>query len=105
AANNQLFVRDWPGARAGYNRVLKIAPDLGTSKIGLAYLEVVQNNNPAAGRNILQGIPPAVNPDVEPASVRWDLAMLERNYASAEKILADYGGENLLKGPKTFYQG
>ena len=105
AANSHLFVRDWPGARAGYNRVLKIAPDFGTSKIGLAYLEVVQNNNAAAGRNILQSIPPAVNPDDDPASARWDLAMLERNYASAEKILADYRGEKLAQGPKTFYQG
>ena len=105
AANSQLFLRDWPGARAGYNRVLKIAPDLGYSKIGFAYLEVVQNNNPAAGRNILQGIPPAVNPDDKPISARWDLAMLERDYASAEKILADYRGEKLALGPKTFYQG
>jgi serine/threonine protein kinase/Flp pilus assembly protein TadD len=105
SALNQLFIRDWPAAAASYKRALEIAPDDLDTKIGLAYLEVVQNNNPAAGRNILQSIPPAVNPDDELASARWDLAMLERNYASAEKIWADYRGGKLAQGPKTFYQG
>ena len=31
--------------------------------------------------------------------------MLERNYASAEKILADSVGKICCEGPKTFYQG
>jgi TolB-like protein/DNA-binding winged helix-turn-helix (wHTH) protein/Flp pilus assembly protein TadD len=105
SAFNHLFIRDWPAAAPGYKRALEITPDDVDPKIGLAYLEVVQNNNPAAGRNILQSIPPAVNPDDEPASARWDLAMLERDYASAEKIWADYRGEKLAQGPKAFYQG
>jgi tetratricopeptide (TPR) repeat protein len=70
SANNHLFIRDWPAAAAGYKRALEITPDDLDPKFGLAYLEVVQNNNPATGRNILQGI----NPDDEPASARWDLA-------------------------------
>jgi serine/threonine protein kinase/tetratricopeptide (TPR) repeat protein len=112
SAGAHLFIRDWPAAAAGYKRALEITPDDLDSKIGLAYLEVVQNNNPAAGRNILQSIPPAIDPDDGPISAtvsmhraRWDVAMLERNYASAEKILAESRGENLLQGPKTFYQG
>ncbi len=105
AANSRLYVRDWPGARAGYNRALKINPESGVSKVGLAYLEVVQNNNPAAGRNILQSIPPAIDPNAEPASARWDLAMLERDYDSVEKILAHSGVEKLSEGPMEFYQG
>ena len=51
SAINHLFMRDWPAAAAGYKRALEITPDDLDSKIGLAYLEVVQNNNPAAGRN------------------------------------------------------
>ncbi len=105
AGNNHAFVRDWPAAAACYNHALEIRPDFVAARIGLAYLEVVQNNHPAAGRNILQSIPPAIDLDDAPISARWDLAMLERNYASAEKILADYRGEKLAQGPKTFYQG
>jgi tetratricopeptide (TPR) repeat protein len=105
SAINHIFIRDWPAAADGYKRALELAPDDLDTKVGLAYLEVVQNNNPAAGRKILQSIPPAINPDDEPMSARWDLAMLERDYDSAERILADYRGGKLVEGPKTFYQG
>jgi tetratricopeptide (TPR) repeat protein len=105
SAINHLFVRDWPAAAAGYRRALEITPDELELKTGLAYLEIVQNNNPAGGRNILQSIPSARVPNEELISVRWDLAMLERNYASADKILADSGLENLKGFPITFYQG
>ena len=107
SAINHLFMRDWPAAAAGYKRALEITPDDLDPKIGLAYLEVVQNNNPAAGRNILQSIPSAIDPDDEPISARWDLAMLERDYATAEKILTDSPLEDFpeRRAPKTFYQG
>ena len=63
AGNNHLFVRDWPAATACYNRALEIAPDSADAKIGLAYLEVFRNGNPAAGRKILQNIPAGLDPD------------------------------------------
>jgi TolB-like protein/Tfp pilus assembly protein PilF len=107
AANAHLFMRDWAGANAGYNRGLKIAPDSASARIGLAYLEVFQNDNPIAGRTILQSIPPGIDPDGMVTEARWDLAMLERDYASAEKILADFGLEIFPSGaaPRAFYQG
>jgi TolB-like protein/Tfp pilus assembly protein PilF len=108
AGNNHLFMRDWPAATACYNRALEIAPDFGFPKAGLAYLEVVQNSNPAAGRKILQNIPAGPDPDGIVTLGRWDLAMLERDYATAEKILTDspleyfpWGGD----APRTYYQG
>jgi tetratricopeptide (TPR) repeat protein len=107
AANNHLFVRDWPAAAAGYTHVLEIAPDSVGSKIGLAYLEVSQNGNPAAARNLLQNIPVGLAPDGSVALARWDLAMLERDYATAEKILTAFPLEDLFEAgdsPKTFYQ-
>jgi serine/threonine protein kinase/Flp pilus assembly protein TadD len=107
AADNELYVRDWPRAIAGFNRVLKIAPDA-DSKIALAYLEVVRNGNPVAGRKILQNIPPGIDPDERVTLARWDLAMLERDYATAEKIVTDSPLEDSPwagYAPKTFYQG
>jgi eukaryotic-like serine/threonine-protein kinase len=108
AGNNHLFLRDWPAATACYNRELEIAPDLVVPKISLAYLEVVQNSNPAAGRKILQSIPAGIDPDGSVTLARWDLAMLERDYATAEKIATDFPLEGSPSGgeaPKTFYQG
>ena len=55
AGLNHLLVRDWPAAAARYSRALEIAPDSAQARIGLAYLEVFRNSNPAAGRKILAG--------------------------------------------------
>jgi TolB-like protein/Tfp pilus assembly protein PilF len=108
AAFNHLLVRDWPGATACYNRALEIAPDSAHGKVGLAYLEVFQNSNPAPGRKILQSIPSGIDPDGMVTSARWDLAMMARDYSSAEKILTDFPQEDFPKAgdaPKTYYQG
>jgi TolB-like protein/DNA-binding winged helix-turn-helix (wHTH) protein/Flp pilus assembly protein TadD len=108
AAFSHLMVRDWPGAVAGYNRALKLAPDSAYAKIGLSYLEIFQNSNPAAGRNILQTIPPGIDPNGMVTEARWDFAMLERDYAGAERILADFGSKDFPRDgadPKTFYEG
>ncbi len=108
AAIDHLLVRDWPGATACYNRALEIAPDSAYARVGLASLEVFQNGNPTAGRKILQNIPAGIDPDGLVTGARWDLAMMARDYASAEKILTDFPQEDFPKAgdaPKTYYQG
>ena len=108
AANSYLFVRDWAAATAGFNRALAIKPDFVLSRIGLAYLEVFRNGNPAAGRKILENIPASVVSKGMVTVSRWDLAMLERDYATAEKILAEAPSEEFSPAtgvPKTYYQG
>jgi tetratricopeptide (TPR) repeat protein len=108
AANNYLFVRDWAAASAGFNRALTIRPDFVLPWIGLAYLEVFRDANPAAGRKILEAIPARADHLGMITVSRWDLAMLERDYAAAEKILAGATLENFSSGgdaPKTYYQG
>jgi serine/threonine protein kinase/Tfp pilus assembly protein PilF len=108
AAIDHLLVRDWPGATAGYKRALEIAPDSAHAKVGLAYLEVFQNSDPVAGSKILQNIPAGIDPDGMVTGARWDLAMMARDYASAEKILTDFPLEEFPKAGdalKTYYQG
>jgi TolB-like protein/Tfp pilus assembly protein PilF len=108
AALDHLLVRDWPGATACYNRALEIAPDSALARIGLAYLEVFRNSNPAAGRKILEKIPPGIDPDGTGTLARWDLAMMERDYATAEKIVTDLPSEDFPRAggtPKTFHLG
>jgi TolB-like protein/DNA-binding winged helix-turn-helix (wHTH) protein/Flp pilus assembly protein TadD len=107
-ANNYLFMRDWPAATAGFNRVLAIKPDAVIPKIGLAYLEVFRDGNPAAGRKILENIPTSSDINGMVAVARWDLAMMERDYAAAEKILTESPLESFFPagdGLKTYYQG
>jgi serine/threonine protein kinase/Tfp pilus assembly protein PilF len=107
-ADTHLFVRDWAGATAHYDRALEIAPDSADAKISLAYIEVFRNGNPTAGRKLLQNIPEGIDPDGIVTESRWDLAMLERDYASAEKILTDSrlaGFPRVGEGAKAFFQG
>jgi tetratricopeptide (TPR) repeat protein len=108
AAINHLMVRDWPAATACYNRALEIAPDSAMAKTGLAYLEVLRNDNPGAGREILRKIAPGIDPDGEVSEANWNLAMLERDFISAEKILAEFPLEDFPCAgatPKGFFQG
>jgi serine/threonine protein kinase/Tfp pilus assembly protein PilF len=108
AALNYLLVRDWPAATACYIRAQEIAPDSAYAKVGLAYLEVFQNSNPAAGIKILQNIPAGMDPNGVATLARWDMAMMARDYATAEKILTDFPLENFPRpgeAPKTYYQG
>jgi tetratricopeptide (TPR) repeat protein len=62
-----------------------------------------RNGNPVAGRNILAGL----DSRSIVALAGWDLAMLERDYAAAEKILSDLPVEKFQSSdaPKTYYQG
>ena len=107
AGNNYLFVRDWPAATACYTHALEINPDSVWAKIRLARLEVFRNANPGAGKRILENIPASLDSDGEVALTRWDMAMLERDYAAAEEILSDLPWEvsKTSVTPKTYYQG
>ena len=106
--SNTSWYDDWSAATACYQRAVAIAPDSASARIGLAYLEVFRDNDPAAGRKILQEIPPGIDPEGEVTAARWDLAMLERDYTSAEKILTDFPSAEFPHAgeePKTFYLG
>ena len=107
AGNNHLYVRDWAAAAACYTHALEINPDYVAARIRLACLEVFRNANPAAGRRILENIPARLDSDGEVALTRWDMAMLERDYAAAEKMLSDLPVEKFQANdaPKTSYQG
>ena len=108
AGNNYLFMRDWPAAAASFNRALEISPGRVLPRVGLAYLEVFRNGDPAAGNRTLQGIPAGKDPSGLVSSGRWDMAMLERNYATADKILTETALEEFPQAgdvPKAFYRG
>jgi TolB-like protein/DNA-binding winged helix-turn-helix (wHTH) protein/Flp pilus assembly protein TadD len=108
AANNFLLVRDWTAAAAAFHRALAVARDFRPSMIGAAYLEVFRNGDPVAGRKILDGIPASADTGANLTMARWDLAMLARDYATAEKILTECASENFSptgEATKAYYQG
>jgi tetratricopeptide (TPR) repeat protein len=106
AANNHIYLRDWAAAAAGYTRTLEIEPESMVSRSALAYLEVFRNGNPTAGAKLLQNVPAGRDPYNFVALTRWDLAMLERDYATAERLSSDLPElpAGHMDSPKTFYQ-
>ena len=89
------MVRDWAGAAAAYRRMLEIDHDCGYAMVGLAWLEVFRNSDPAAARALMQKIPAAITPDWAMFLGNWDLSMLARDFPAAEKTLAGYTSEEL----------
>ena len=103
AGNNYLFLREWAEAAACYSRALEIAPDSLAPKVSLAYLEIFQNGDPAAGSKLLEKIRADSDREGVLTEARWDLAMLQRDYATAEKIVTDPLED--FPHPRAFYQG
>ncbi|PYK98345.1 MAG: hypothetical protein DME32_14405 [Verrucomicrobia bacterium] len=100
-------VRDWPAATAAIKRNLqRQPPDVPYAKMNLAKIEVVTNCNLAAARAWLREIPAGVDPDGGVTLANWNLSMLERDWATAEKWLADFPADESWKAmcaliPKT----
>jgi TolB-like protein/Flp pilus assembly protein TadD len=98
------MVRDWRAAAAGMKRNL-VQARTPYPRIGLAQIEVVANCDLAAARAKLREIPAGVDPDGEVTMANWNLSMLERDWATAEKWLADVPSDEFADSyPKSFYQ-
>ena len=99
------MVRDWRNAAAEMKRNLAIHPGFPFPKTGLAQIEVVANFDLAAARAKLREIPAGVDPDGVVTLANWNLSMLERDWATAEKWLTDFPSDEFPDvGPKSFYQ-
>jgi TolB-like protein/Tfp pilus assembly protein PilF len=99
-------VRDWPATAAAIKRNLqRQSPGMPFAKMNLASIEIVTNCNVAAARAWLQKIPAGIDPDGDVTLANWNLSMLERDWAAAEKWLADFPSDEFPEtGPKSFYQ-
>jgi serine/threonine protein kinase/tetratricopeptide (TPR) repeat protein len=111
-AGTYVALRDWPAAAAALQRLRQIAPenepDNVDAQVGLAYVEFFRTGNLAAGKEILHKIPAGLDPNAGVTMARWDFSMLERDFAAAEKILAEYPSEEFpppMRTPKSYFQG
>jgi len=99
------MVRDWPGAAAVIKGNLAQTQYVPYSRIGLAQIEVVAKCNLIGARAQLREIPAGADPDGEVTLANWDLSMLERDWATAEKWLAAFPSDEFPDiGPKSLYQ-
>jgi adenylate cyclase len=105
-------LRDWPAAAAAFQRLQRFGGENGPNnvwaRIDLAYVELFRTGSIAAGKAILDKIPPGVDFDGAVTRARWDFAMFERNFDAAEQVLAEYPSEEFpppMRDPKVYYRG
>src|SRR5205085_8856420 len=103
-------MRRWPEAAVAAARFRALAPDSVVGKIQSGYVEFMWKGDTATLRNVLGQIPPPVDPDGSVTSVRWDSAMLERDFARGAQVLAQSSLRELayMAGglqPKSFLAG
>lgn len=103
------FVHDWPQAAQMYDRVVALAPDSANFKINRAYIDLYANGKTDALKATLANIPAGVDPSGLVTRARWDLAMLERDYAAADRAMASYSLDVFqsdgMPMPKSFFRG
>ncbi|HET9366522.1 MAG TPA: hypothetical protein VFO22_00510 [Candidatus Udaeobacter sp.] len=88
ASQTYFGLRDWQMALRGLDRVLALAPDSVNVKIQRAYTEFFWKGSTAPIKAALDSIPADVDPDGIVTFARWDVSLMDRDPAGAEKALA-----------------
>ncbi|HKP04243.1 MAG TPA: tetratricopeptide repeat protein [Chthoniobacterales bacterium] len=103
------ILHDWPQAARAYDRVVTLAPESANYKINRAYIDFYSTGKTAPLKAVLAQISPGIDPAGLVTRARWDLAMIERDFAAAEMAMSscplDVFESNGLPTPKSFYRG
>jgi serine/threonine-protein kinase len=103
-------LRRWPEAMQAVRRWQAIAPDSVTAKIQAGYLNFWWKGDTRALKELLAKIPPGTDPDGIVTCTHWEVAMIERDFATAAAVLQNSSAETLdylnsEATPKTFFEG
>jgi serine/threonine-protein kinase len=103
-------MRRWPEAARWVEQLRAMAPASIISKIQRGYVEFWWKGDTGLLKSLLNQVPPGVDPDGSVTSVRWDVAMLDRDYAAARHAIdastakeLSYTGE--ASTPRAFFEG
>jgi TolB-like protein/Tfp pilus assembly protein PilF len=103
-------MRRWPEAARWVEQLRAMAPASIVAKIQRGYVEFWWKGDTRLLKSLLNQVPPGVDPDGGVTSVRWDIAMLDRDYAAARRVIdastakeLSYTGE--ASTPRAFFEG
>ena len=110
ASQTYFGLRDWSNALRGLDRVLELAPDSVNVKIQRGYVEFFAKGNTTSITAALESIPANVDPDGVVTFARWDVSLMDRDPAAAERALASCRLETITSQPgaplpKSYLQG
>jgi serine/threonine-protein kinase len=103
-------MRRWPEAARWVEQLRAMAPASIVAKIQSGYVDFWWKGDTALLKSFLNQVPPGVDPDGGVTAVRWDVAMLDRDYAAARHAIdassakeLSYTGEGST--PRSFFEG
>lgn len=103
-------LRQWPEANKAMKRWRTLAPDSLVAKIQEGYLEFFGGHGTGALAALVGQVSPETDPDGVATSCRWDIAMINHDFAAAESVLkkSPLNALDYLNGgstPKTLLAG
>jgi serine/threonine-protein kinase len=82
-------MRRWPEAAQWGERMRAMAPASLVAKIQSGYVDFWWKGDTHLMKSLLDQVPAGVDPDGIVTSCKWEVAMLERDYAAAKRILEE----------------
>ena len=103
-------LRRWPAASRAAERMRAMAPTSLVAKIQSGYIDFWWKGDTHSMKSLLDQVPQGVDPDGVVTACRWEVAMLERDYAAAQRILdasplSEISYMNGGAAPKNFFEG
>jgi len=103
-------MRRWPEAAGWAKKMRAMAPASLVAKVQSGYVDFWWKGDTRLLKSLLSEVPADVDPDGAVTSCRWDVAMLDRDYATAGRVLEisslnEISYTNAGSTPKTFLQG
>jgi tetratricopeptide (TPR) repeat protein len=80
-------MRRWPEAARWADQMRALAPTSLVAKIQNGYVHFQWKGDTRLLKSMLEEIPVGVDPDGSVTAARWDVAMLQRDYSAAKRIL------------------
>ena len=103
-------MRRWPAAAHWAEQMRGLAPTSLVAKIQSGYLDFNWKGDTRLLKSTLDEIPTGIDPDGSVTAARWDLAMLQRDFPAARKLLEESSANEIsysMAGltPKIFLEG
>ena len=103
-------MRRWPESARWAEKMRAMVPASLVAKIQSGYVNFWWKGDTSVLKSLLSEVPQDVDPDGAVTSCRWDVAMLQRDYAAAKRVLAtssvnEVSYTNGGPTPKNFLEG
>jgi TolB-like protein/Tfp pilus assembly protein PilF len=103
-------MRRWREAARWAEQLRAMAPASIVAKIQSGYVDFWWKGETGSLKSLLNQVPPGVDPDGGVTSVRWEVAMLDRDYAAARRAMDASSAKELSytnegSTPRSFFEG